>query len=52
MNELSAENTRLATSRLAETGLQKAYENTCCGDGVSLTFLAVMRCSLIFFADV
>jgi len=25
-------------------------KNTCCGDGVSLTFLAVMRCSLIFFA--
>ena len=25
-------------------------KNMCCGDGVSLTFLAVMRCSLIFFA--
>ena len=25
-------------------------KNTCCGDGVSLTFLAVMRCSLTFFA--
>ena len=27
-------------------------KNTCCGDGVSLTFLAVMRCSLIFFCGV
>ena len=25
-------------------------KNNCCGDGVSSTFLAVMRCSLIFFA--
>jgi len=25
-------------------------KNMCCGDGVSLTFLAVMRCSLILFA--
>ena len=27
-------------------------KNTCCGDGISLTFLAVMRCSLIFFGGV
>lgn len=27
-------------------------ENMCCGDGISLTFLAVMRCSLIFFCGV
>ena len=49
-----AENTRLATiaSRLKRTGLEKVYENTCCGYGVPLTFLAVMRCSLIFFCGV